>query len=234
MRKQVISLITTAFILIAALSGCSDSSPESSPIFTASQPAPAVDLPPLPELPEVPKVRSVDERVEDLVAKDYATFGLEIESQQWQDLSDYICDDLAKGGAGLWTTPDSQSLSPEDQYTISVLNLDGAILSSCPEGQGLSEWKSNYYGSPLSARLAYSESLELQARSLEYQKLLTRYNQQLIEYGRKYNVDTSPLLAYSQSGGTTSGGGYSVTCRDGTISESGGKSGACSHHGGVR
>lgn len=30
------------------------------------------------------------------------------------------------------------------------------------------------------------------------------------------------------------GDGYRVTCKDGTTSLSGGKSGACSHHGGVR
>ena len=30
------------------------------------------------------------------------------------------------------------------------------------------------------------------------------------------------------------GNGFSVTCQDGTTSASGGKSGACSHHGGVR
>jgi hypothetical protein len=30
------------------------------------------------------------------------------------------------------------------------------------------------------------------------------------------------------------GNGYQVTCEDGTMSMSGGKQGACSHHGGVR
>lgn len=35
------------------------------------------------------------------------------------------------------------------------------------------------------------------------------------------------------NGSTTGGNGYYVTCNDGWISGSGGKQGACSHHGGV-
>jgi len=45
------------------------------------------------------------------------------------------------------------------------------------------------------------------------------------------NACTNPT---ADSDGSSGGSGYQVTCKDGTISHSGGKQGACSHHGGVR
>ena len=52
-------------------------------------------------------------------------------------------------------------------------------------------------------------------------------------------VATSAFAGYSWNGGGGSGSGtipggsgYQVTCADGTISNSGGIQGACSHHGG--
>lgn len=47
------------------------------------------------------------------------------------------------------------------------------------------------------------------------------------------NGDPAPESNNHGSGGSGSGGGYPVTCGDGTASDAGGIQGACSHHGGV-
>jgi hypothetical protein len=53
-----------------------------------------------------------------------------------------------------------------------------------------------------------------------------------------WTVDEQPMYSYDSGGSDTydtydGGDGYEVTCADGWVSESGGKQGACSHHGGI-
>lgn len=67
---------------------------------------------------------------------------------------------------------------------------------------------------------------------IRYTQLLSTYREALLGYGKLYDVDVSELLAAIPSSG--GGGGYSTVCADGWVSSSGGKKGACSHHGGLR
>lgn len=69
----------------------------------------------------------------------------------------------------------------------------------------------------------------------QYHDLLMQYIDDVSAYGRRYHVDVSYLLAaVPLSSGSSGGSGYNVTCADGWVSSSGGKQGACSHHGGIR
>lgn len=214
-----------------AVAGCSyDMVSSATPVRTAAgSPAAKVTLPPLPAPPVRPRAKTTAERVQAVIFRQSTELGVELTSSEWSNLSEYICNDRSNGGQGLWTPEAAGSLAPEDQNRVAELYLDGAILSNCPEAEGLAKWKSNYYGSPLSASLAYSELSELQSSDHEYQMKLLKYNQELIDYSQKHHVDTSSLQPLLQGGGS----GYRVRCNDGTVSQSGGKQGACSHHGGV-
>ena len=231
MHKSLWTVVSVALLLIMSVVNCSnDIVLNAEPVGTGiGEPTRTVSRPPLPTPPVMPRVKTQGERVEVLVLKGSANLGVELTSDEWQDLSLYICDDLSKGGHGRWTPDAAKTLSPGDQNKLADLNLDGAILSDCPDAQGLPEWKSHYLGSPLSASLAYSDASERQSRELEYQKMLLNYDRKVIEYGRKYHVDTTFRRPQIQGGRS----GYTVTCNDGSVSQSGGKQGACSHHGGV-
>ncbi|ALE93758.1 hypothetical protein AOC05_17855 [Arthrobacter alpinus] len=232
MHKSFRTIGAGVLLMAMALTGCSSTSrlgvdPTARTRVTA-QPA-KVALPPLPSPPARPSTRTRAERVEELVLEKSASIGVKITSVEWHNLSEYICGDLSKGGTGRWTPNAARVLSPENQQKLADLNLDGAILSDCPDAKGLPEWKSSYFGSPLSASLAYSESSERQSADNAYRQRILNYDREIVQYGKTYGVDISslrPLLEGASSG-------YSATCRDGTVSQSGGKQGACSHHGGV-
>lgn len=186
-------------------------------------------LPPLPELPAMP-LTTVAEIVEGVVIARYEQRGVAITLTEWQDLSDYICSDLAAGGSGRWLNDAGRTAPAEVQQELADLNLDGATLSQCSDLEP--ELPPGAYStSNISADLPLLQSVAVMEDGYEYEQLLSEYEADLMAYGRQYDVDVSGLLP-SSTGST--GSGYRTVCADGSVSNSGGRQGACSHHGGLR
>lgn len=205
---------------------------ESPVTSTPSQP----EIPPPPALPQRPADDTVEELIEAAVLAQSQKHGAALTSAEWRDLRSIICKNLAEGGTGLYLSQAANALPPQDQWPVTDLYLDGAISGTCktatkpPPPTGLS------YISDLDFGIHYRVLASYRANDIKYDGLIAKYIKDVRDYGRLYDVDVSYLLdtapEFSRSSGSSSG--YSVVCADGWVSSSGGKQGACSHHGGTR
>lgn len=254
MRRRVtilgISVLLTG--LLGGLTACAPSTsfgtsaPTTPPRAAAVQSAvPTVrQIPSPPPLPERPPLKTTSELIQEMVLYSSKEDGAVLTSSGWQDLSDYICNDLAAGGAGLFTPDDvTVGLSEEAKMDLATMYLDGAIEGNCTTATKPRAPAGVTYKTDFSLALPAAFRGDLTDNDIAYSRLLREYSEELVAYGHKYNVDVSGLLAVlpdpfvGSSGSRATGGGpggYPVACSDGWVSSSGGKQGACSHHGGIR
>lgn len=217
-------------------SGVSASRPATVETTTAvSLPKPTV--PPPPPLPQRPAGKSLAQIVEGIVLTRSEKLGAVLGPSEWQNLSSTICTDLAAGRSGLFLSNAATKLPPEAQWDLTDLYLDGAVEGTCTSAKKPPPPAGRHYSSDMLLSVAYSLNDDLWSNDREYQRLLSDYIDDLSAYGRRYHVDVSGLMAAipgSTGGSSGSGGsGYDVVCSDGWVSSSGGKQGACSHHGGI-
>lgn len=216
----------------SGLSSPTASTHESPVTSTPSQP----EIPPPPALPQRPADDTVEEIIEAAVLAQSRNHGAAITSAEWRDLRSTICKNLAEGGTGLYLSQAANALPLQDQWPVTDLYLDGAISGTCtaatkpPPPTGLS------YLSDLDFGIHYRILASYRVNDIKYDELIAKYIKDVRDYGRLYDVDVSYLLdtapEFSRSSGSSSG--YNVVCADGWVSSSGGKQGACSHHGGTR
>jgi hypothetical protein len=232
-----ISFVKVLAALTVTLTACSQPTTAASSVMTTAWPSTftyaevtpvARPTPPPPPLPDRP-VTTPTELIEEVVIVRYKQQGIEITPAEWQGLSSSICDDLAAGGTGRLLSDASKAATATVQHEIADLNVDGATLSGCPDLKpklpaGVYSTSDLSDDLPLLTRVAYMTD------DIKYSRLVSKYIKAVGEYGRRYDVDVSDLLAAIPG---SAGGGYSTVCADGWVSSSGGKQGACSHHGGL-
>lgn len=235
-----ITILTAAMILpICACTSTGRTSSESVAVAheatTAYTAKPVV--PPPPPRPIRPAGRSIAQIVEGIVQTRSKNLGADVGSAEWQTLSSTICSDLAVGGSGLFLSHAEAAMPPEDQWKLTDLYLEGAVEGSCTATKKPPPPAGRYYSSDMGLSVSYSLRAELLTSDIRYEQLLMDYIDDLSAYGRQYNVDVSGLMASlpGSSGASrgSGGSGYEVSCSDGWTSSSGGKQGACSHHGGM-
>jgi hypothetical protein len=241
--KRGAALSASALAVALAAAGCSSTNYAASSQVTAPSdrvppstsapspsPTPGRSIPPIPTHPQI-VYKTLKETVAGIVLARSKQHGLEITSADWSGLSDFICKDLASGGRGLYTPNAAKTLPAKSQSELADLYLDGATQGQCTNAKRPAPPPGSYYASDISAALPMAMEADTLASQIDYSRRVAQYDRDLTEYGIRYGVDVRPLLDADDPG---SGTGYSVTCADGTVSSSGGKQGACSHHGGVR
>jgi hypothetical protein len=231
-----VSLIT-AVLLAGAVTSCGTSTRNMVSATTAAPSAAPTrpSIPPPPQLPKLPLLKSTSELIANIVVQRHEAKGVAITLGEWGDLSKYVCSDLAAGGTGLWTTDAARKAEPKIQQDLSVLNRNAAISSDCPGVKPSALPTGAYDSSGFRDSLSWAIRADLASQNIHYNLLLSAYIKDVSEYGTRYHVDVSGLLAVAGgTGAGGSGGGSIMTCVDGSTSQSGGKQGACSHHGGVR
>lgn len=238
MRRQALALgLIAAVLLSGAVTSCGTSvgktisATTASPSSAPTRPA----IPPPPRPPELPPLKSTSELAANIVVQRHQAKGVAITPAESRELSKYVCGDLAAGGDGLWTNDAAQKSEPKIQQDLAVLNRTAAISSECPGVKPPALPTGAYDSSGFHDSLSWAIRADLVSQSIDYNRLLSAYIQDVSEYGTRYHVDVSGLLAVAGGPDTgSSSGGSTVTCIDGSTSQSGGKQGACSHHGGVR
>lgn len=144
------------------------------------------------------------------------------------DVSIQICENIDDGGDGLFHHPSLVDDSADELFA-QALNYAFATATTClPKGNFVLGQSMNnalndaLEGSPFD----YLGVLEDSEKELEDSLISMNPN-------GTYDIDYSQLYlpGYGGNGGTS--GGYPVTCSDGSISNSGGKQGACSWHNGL-
>lgn len=246
--QRRISLLHAGLLVAAAVgglvacapSGYSGTSASVDTVSAAAVPstAPTVHaIPPPPPPPDRPPLKTTAELIERMVLYSSKTSGAVLTSLEWQDFSDYICNDLAAGGAGLFTPESANGLTEAAKLDLSTMYLDGAIKGNCTTAVTPPAPPGVVYKTDFSLALPTAIRGEFTNNDIAYSKLLRAYMQELVAYGTEYHVDVSGLLDALPNpfGGSGGGGssGYPVTCADGWVSQSGGRQGACSHHGGI-
>lgn len=152
------------------------------------------------------------------VRADYRTYGLALSRVDYDRLSDDVCKDMQTGGGGYFTIGDVSRLSKSGKESLARSMWLVFALSCYPDA---------YVHSDADMEAIADSMME---HYPEYQRRLQAAGLSLSE--------SAPSATYAGSGsgysGTgSSGSGYSTMCKDGTMSQSGGKRGACSWHGGV-
>ncbi|KRE73739.1 hypothetical protein ASG77_20910 [Arthrobacter sp. Soil762] len=187
-------------------------------------------------MPVRPADDTIEEIVEDTVLARSQKMGAKLSSAEWRNLRTTICDNLEAGRAGLFLSQAANALAPEDQWPVTDLYLDGAISGTCTTAKKPPPPIGHYYTSDVDFGIHYRLLASYKVNDIRYSGLITQYIKDVGDYGRRYGVDVSYLLDAVPGSPGTSGSisGYDVVCADGWVSSSGGKQGACSHHGGIR
>lgn len=236
-RRNLIWWSLLASCGVLALSSCANSEPSLVDTTSTASVYKRAEIPPPPALPKKPSSKSLELLVEEVVLARSSQLGATLDSTEWRNLRRVICENLAAGGPGLYLSQTANALQSQRQWMFTDLYLDGAIEGTCVTAKKPAAPPGLHYES--NVRLSVSGLLQasLLESDIEYRQLLVQYNADVGAYGRRYGVDVSYLLADTSKAGDispSSGTGYDVVCADGSSSSSGGRQGACSHHGGLR
>lgn len=232
MRLCAAVLAAVVVLPIAACTPSGGSSTAAAVQETMAISTPPPSIPPPPPLPKRPAGKSRAQIVEGIVLTDSEKLGAVLGTSEWRNLSSTICIDLATGGTGLYLSKTAAALPVKDQWKLTDLYLDGAIEGTCESVRKPPPPAGRSYVSNMQVDVYSQETTSLMAEEYAYQELLLQYIKDVRAYGRTYRVDVSYLLAAVP--GSSGVSGNNVVCADGWVSSSGGKQGACSHHGGVR
>lgn len=243
MRRVKRAYVAAALIASIALGivGCSSPTGATKPAVqskahegSVATAPPRSTVPPPPVLPKRPAGKSLESIVEEIVLKRSATAGALIGSSEWKSLRDQICSALAAGDSTFYLSDAAAALPNEEQWQFVDLYLEGATEGTCPAAKKPKAPAGLYYQSDMHLAVTAGLMIALNEAEEQYYDLLMQYIDDVSAYGSRYHVDVSYLLAAVPLGSGSSGSGYNVTCADGWVSSSGGKQGACSHHGGIR
>lgn len=228
--------------VVLAITGCSSpedvtaaSVPQKANVASVATSPPRSTIPPPPILPKRPAGKSLETIVEEIVLKRSADKGAVLGPLEWNSLRTQICGALAAGDPSFYLSDAAAALPNEEQWQLVDLYLNGATEGTCPDAKKPTAPAGLYYRSDMNFAVTAGLMIALDESDEEYHDLLMQYIDNVSAYGRRYHVDVSYLLAaVPLSSGSSGGSGYNVTCADGWVSSSGGKQGACSHHGGIR
>jgi hypothetical protein len=153
----------------------------------------------------------MDEMMFEKVSSEYKSAGLTLDKSSFDLLSKDVCTDMRNRGAGYFTRGDISSLGTLKQRTLARAAWLVFASSCYPDDYRLSD-------SDMDAIAEFEASL------------VSEYTQRLEAAGLSSPTPASSL-GFTDTG--SSSGGYTTRCSDGSSSQSGGKKGACSWHGGV-
>jgi hypothetical protein len=172
----------------------------------------------------------------DTVRAKYRALGVAFDKDTFDSLSDVVCKDMQKGGAGYFTVGDVSALSESGKDTL-ARSMWLVFAQSCyPDDYVHSDADMEAIVDSLVELFPeYKRRMEAAGLSLASSDYSSLYSGSDASLG--YSGGGSSGSNYSSgdgyAGSSSSGGGYSTMCNDGTFSQSGGKRGACSWHGGV-
>jgi hypothetical protein len=162
-----------------------------------------------------------------------ATFGLEPDFQDWEEVKEANCSEVAAGGSNYWAPNTARDLPTESAQEVALLAWAASITRGCP--RELKSWEWAPEEEEAFARiepgwrgwLTSGESVDSHLPSTPIPIPAAPPKVDDFSYEEWYD-------RWEQDAPTIPGGeGYAVYCEDGTISYSGGIQGACSWHGGV-
>lgn len=239
-------ILTVAFAAALLLSGCS--SPQSTGTYAtavaASQaaqepadaaPAPQTALPSHGVATPAAKVTSfsiLDDLMFETIGAKYRAVGMPLDRNDYDRLSDRVCEDMQKRGSGYFTIGDVSRISESGKETLSR-SMWLVLAASCYPGDYV------HTTADMDAMVDFLAEL-----APEYHRRSTAAGLTTSAGGSAPYSGSDPDSSYpssrssgSSTGRYTTGGspgsGYSTMCNDGTLSQAGGKRGACSWHGGV-
>lgn len=236
--RRVLILACAAAIL---LSGCSAPQSTIIPSTTASAPPQAERVPAYaaPSTPTpsafggtAPQAKSetslsiLDDLMFENISAKYRAVAVPLDRSDFDRLRSSVCEDMRQRGSGYFTLGDVSHLSESDKEAL-ARSMWLVMAQSCYPADYVHSDTDMYAMIDFLAELAPEYDRRLTAAGLASPR----------PGGSTFYSGSNPESSSSGSGGYTSGGsfgsGYSVMCNDGTVSKSGGKSGACSWHGGV-
>lgn len=156
----------------------------------------------------------------------YRSAGLTLSFSDWKSLGDTICIDVRSGGDGFYTVGDVQNVPESTQADLAetaYILLALACDPSIDEGYFESMSEVHVRIAPEYSRRLAAAGIHMPAATEDQDSMREPRNE--APYSHPQDYDYQPP--------SRSGGGYRVTCRDGSFSNAGGRQGACSSHGGV-
>lgn len=233
----VLALIAVAGVVVLNVSSSSNDDPEPR------------NPPPAAVTNEQQLVDLMEQLVLERMQLHYSGVGLQLSEADWDDLSGTVCDDMRAAGSGYYTTGDISTLTDEEADRIAEAAWSALAFQCYPDSYQFTD-------SQMDAAVSFNASIAVEAvpraeaLGLDLGEPsvttggtagggITGYAGDSSGYGpRNYSgggyTNYTPQYTSPYPGGGSTGGGYRVQCSDGSFSNSGGKQGACSHHGGVR
>lgn len=160
------------------------------------------------------------------VSAKYRAAGVPLTRIDYDHLRGRVCNDMQQRGRGYFTIGDVSRLSESGKDTL-ARSMWLVFAGSC--------YPADYVHSDTDMDAMVDFLAQL---APEYQRRLTAAGLAspssgggTLYSGSSSGPSSSGSGGYTSSG--SSGAGYSTMCSDGSVSKSGGKSGACSWHGGV-
>jgi hypothetical protein len=161
-----------------------------------------------------------------------ASFGLEPDFQDWKEVKEANCSEIANGGSNYWAPNTARDLPIERAEEVALLAWAASITKGCPRELKLWEWAPEEQDAFARVEpgwrgwLSSGDSVDSHVPSTP---LSPTGPSNIDDFSYEDWYDRWGQDAPSIPGGD----GYAVLCEDGTISYSGGIQGACSWHGGV-
>lgn len=240
MRRSWAVLLAAAFFL----SGCSAPLSVGTTRTSEESPGVAVYTPPPTLRPATPApvkrppkktaFSILDDLMFEAVSAKYRAVGVPLIRGDYDRLSEDVCKDMRAGGAGYFTIGDVSRLSESGKETL-ARSMWLVFAPSCyPDDHVLSDADMDAIAEMLADQAPeYQRRLNAAGLSTPSSDSSSLYGESNDGYSYPSRGPSSYSGGYSGSGSGSSGGGHSTMCNDGTVSQSGGKRGACSHHGGV-
>lgn len=174
----------------------------------------------------------------------YRAAGVPLDRDSYDELSDGVCKDMQKRGEGYLTIGDVSAVPEATQQLLARSAWLIFAFSCYPENYVHSDADLDAIADSMVEDLPeYQRRMEAAGLWSPGSESSTHYNgldsgymgSRSSDYSGGYAGSSSSGSGYSggYSGSGSSGSGYSTVCNDGWVSQSGGKRGACSHHGGV-
>lgn len=153
---------------------------------------------------------------------DYRAVGVALDRASYDRLSTQVCTEMKSSGPGYFTIGDVSRLSQSDQQSLARSAWLIFAMSCYPDVYSFSDADMDAMVDLMATQVPeYTRRLEAAGLASPSSGSGSAY------------TGSSPGAGSGYSSGGSSGSGYSTMCNDGTLSQSGGKRGACSWHGGV-